>query len=152
MALATRQKPKVHHRKRQALHHHQGKSYLKTYWPYLPMFAVLGGGLLVNQALDQAASTNGVNTVALGNQPIFGVESATRVQSIFGTQSSTILIVVLSLTTAAAGLFIISHWYRIHRLITQGEEYVIRHPWLEIVLVFIFTAGFVLTRTALGPT
>ena len=50
MALATRPKPSVHHKKRQAQHHRQSKHYLKAYWPYLPMLLIVGSGLLVSSA------------------------------------------------------------------------------------------------------
>lgn len=50
MALATRPKPKVQHKKRRAGHHRQSKHYLKTYWPYLPMLLIVGVGLLINSA------------------------------------------------------------------------------------------------------
>lgn len=48
MSLATKQKPKTHHKKRQAQHHRRGKHYLKAYFPYLPMLLIVGVGLAVN--------------------------------------------------------------------------------------------------------
>lgn len=48
MALADRPKPNLHDRKRQAGHHRHSKRYLRSYWPYLPMLLIIGGGLLVN--------------------------------------------------------------------------------------------------------
>lgn len=48
MALATRPKQKVHHKKRRAAHHRHSKTYLRSYWPYLPMLLIVGLGLLVN--------------------------------------------------------------------------------------------------------
>jgi hypothetical protein len=63
MALATRPKPKVHHKKRQAGHHRQSKPYLKAYWPYLPMLLVVGLGIAVNSLWS--------NTHVLGSQADF---------------------------------------------------------------------------------
>ena len=37
----------AHAKKRHAGHHTQGKHYLKTYWPYLPMLVVGGVGLVI---------------------------------------------------------------------------------------------------------
>lgn len=50
MALApkTKRKPTTHHKKRQAAHHRQSKHYLKAYFPYLPMLAIVLVGLVVN--------------------------------------------------------------------------------------------------------
>lgn len=48
MALATKPKPKAHHRKRQAQHHKQSKHYVKAYWPYLPMLALVAVSLAIN--------------------------------------------------------------------------------------------------------
>lgn len=48
MAIASRPKPKAHHRKRQAQHHKHNKNYAKTYWPYLPMMMLVAVGIAVN--------------------------------------------------------------------------------------------------------
>lgn len=55
MALATRTKPKSHHKKRQAQHHRQSKHYLKTYWPYLPMVMIVALGIAVNNLWSHAS-------------------------------------------------------------------------------------------------
>jgi hypothetical protein len=40
MALATRGKPTVHHKKRIGEHQRRNKEFKKTYWPYLPLLGV----------------------------------------------------------------------------------------------------------------
>lgn len=50
MAIATRPKPKVQHKKIHAKHHRKSKHYLKHYWPYLPMIAIIGIGWVINSA------------------------------------------------------------------------------------------------------
>jgi hypothetical protein len=42
MALATREKPTVHHKKRIGEHQRRSKEFKKTYWPYLPLLGVAG--------------------------------------------------------------------------------------------------------------
>ena len=44
MTLVAQKKrqPSVHHQKRYGQHQRQTKPYLKTYWPYLPLFMVAG--------------------------------------------------------------------------------------------------------------
>lgn len=48
----------TNHHKRSAQHHKQSGHYLKAYWPYLPIFAVLGLGIFFNSFL--ARSQHGV--------------------------------------------------------------------------------------------
>ncbi|HWB39590.1 MAG TPA: CAP domain-containing protein [Candidatus Saccharimonadales bacterium] len=62
MALATRPKPKTHQRKRQAGHHRQNKPYLKTYWPYIPVAAIIGLGMVVNNMWPSSAAVLGANS------------------------------------------------------------------------------------------
>jgi uncharacterized protein YkwD len=63
MAIATKPKAKAaHHKKRQAAHHRQTKHYVKSYWPYLPMIAVLLLGVLINNALHRPTAILGVET------------------------------------------------------------------------------------------
>lgn len=147
MALTARPKPSAHHRKRQAEHHHHGKSYLETYWPYLPMLAVVAGGAVINRALYGNPSP----TTSAG-AAISGQAGSSRIQSLFGTQSDKIFVAALMVTAAILVVFIVSHWYRLHRLITKGEAYIIAHPRLEIGAVLIITVGFVLTRSVGSPS
>jgi uncharacterized protein YkwD len=49
MAIATRHKPTTAaHKKRSGSHHRKSDSYLKTYWPYIPMLLIIGFGFVVN--------------------------------------------------------------------------------------------------------
>lgn len=77
MAIQTRQKPKsLAHKKRSGQHHKHGKSYLKTYWPYLPLLAVVSLGLIVNgiwtnnskDVLGYATSVSPASLLAETNQ------------------------------------------------------------------------------------
>jgi len=148
MALATRPKPKTQHRKRVAKHHHHGKLYLKTYWPYLPMIGIVGVGALVNQALygssqfgSSAGAVIGAHNASLG--------SSSRLASLFGTQSNSIFLGVLLVSAIAFAVFTVSHFYRLHRLMNKKESFAARRPWLDIATVAVFTVGFILTRSGL---
>lgn len=55
MAIATRPKKTVQHKKRRAQHHQHSKVYLKTYWPYLPMLMIVGVGLMINSLWSNSA-------------------------------------------------------------------------------------------------
>jgi len=56
----TKQKPRAttNHRKRVGAHHARDKHYVKSYWPYLPVFAVLGLGILANSLISQPRHSN----------------------------------------------------------------------------------------------
>ncbi|HVX57940.1 MAG TPA: CAP domain-containing protein [Candidatus Saccharimonadales bacterium] len=304
MSLTTRHKPTVHDRKRQAGHHHHSKSYLKSYWPYLPMLLIVSLGLLVNSTWSsksvlgsssdfstasllndtnaqraklgesaltvnaqlsaaaqakaddmvrnnywahtspagrtpwsfitaagyqyQSAGENLAYGFANANQSVagwmnstehrdnilnaafrnvgFGVASSsdfvgqgpatvvvaeyaqpaittaaasppgvaaapptaaasTPPSNVLGTSADTTtsqpvsriqlltgptewgLLIAVVITGAAAILFTLRHGYRLHRALARGEAFVTHHPYLDITVVFILTAGCVLTRT-----
>jgi uncharacterized protein YkwD len=44
-------RPAIEHRKRVGQHHHQGHHYMKPYWPYLPIVAILVFGFALNSWL-----------------------------------------------------------------------------------------------------
>jgi hypothetical protein len=56
MVLASKTKtPSMHHKKRNGQHHKVTKSYHKTYWPYLPLIAIIGFGIGVNSLWGHAS-------------------------------------------------------------------------------------------------
>lgn len=51
----TKKRPtSTHHKKRTGQHHKQNRHYLKSYWPYLPVLAVLSLGIVLNSWLAGA--------------------------------------------------------------------------------------------------
>lgn len=298
MALATRPRPKAHHRKRQGHHHRHSGNYLKPYWPYLPMLIIVGLGLLVNSAwsksgvlgttsdfsshrllddtnaerakdgepalrlnvqLEAAAqakaedmvrsnywahnspsgktpwsfiTASGYHYQSAGENLAYGFDGAdssvagwmnsaehranildrsysdvgfgvassadyighgpqtivvaeyaqpatagtpelaqapanpagqpdgnvlgtavsqepvSRIQVLTGGQPAWVLLAIITLTGAAGALFILRHSYRLHRMLREGEAFVTRHPYLDITIVLIITAGSLLTRVS----
>lgn len=299
MALATKPKPKSHHKKRQAQHHRHSKHYVKAYWPYLPMLMIVGFGVFINSLWSQAGvlgakndfssaslldetnerraaeklsdltidpqltaaaqakaedmakndywahnspdgktpwtfikssgyqyqaagenlaygfdgasetitgwmnssehRANILNTAYLNvgfgiasspnyqghgpetivvaeyGQPVLAaatitfnvdetasnttpanVESAAtelpaqsvaRIQIVTGGQAAWSLVAVSALAGAALTLFLTRHGMRLHRALVRGEAFIVHHPWFDIAMVFIATAGIVLSRT-----
>jgi hypothetical protein len=145
MALATRPKPTVHHKKRQAGHHRHSKHYLRPYWPYLPMLAIIGAGAYVNKLWAGSLPGGPAGRLALNSQ-LAAVQPVTRVQVLTNDRSGLILVLVIIATAVAFAVFTWRHWRRLHRLVNKGEAFVSHHPWLDVATVFVFTAGFVLTR------
>ncbi len=62
MALTTKPKRTVHHRKAKGDHHRQGKHYLKAYMPYLPLLLVVVIGLAINSFWSSRAAVLGAGT------------------------------------------------------------------------------------------
>lgn len=71
-----------------------------------------------------------------------------RIQLVTDGHAAWSLAAVSALAGAALALFITRHSLRLHRVLVRGETYITRHPLLDIAIVFIFTAGFVLTRAS----
>ena len=140
MAIATRPKPKKHAKKRQAKHHRQGKFYMKSYLPYLPMLAIAGVGFIANSLWSQVAMAAPVSAVY--DRPV------TRVEALAGSQAAWVLLAVIAITTAAFVLFMIRHGLLLRRTITRSEYFIVHHPWLDISAVLIITLGVLLTRAA----
>lgn len=139
MALATRPKPKVQHKKRRAQHHRKSKNYMKPYWPYLPMLAIVGLGYAAHRSLTGIEA----KTPLIAN----GDHYLTRVELLAGDNASLALVITITIAGIAMAILMGTHWYRVRQIINRGEAYVVHHPWLDIGLVAVITLGFVLTRS-----
>lgn len=137
MAIATRPKPKTYAKKRQAGHHRRSKIYMKPYSPYLPMLAIVGMGVLVNHAWSSSDSALASAGPAL---------ATTRLGLVTGNSSNGLFYGVLLATFLAFTVFMLLNWYRVKRVLNRGEAFMVHHPWFDIGLVFVITAGVVLTR------
>jgi uncharacterized membrane protein YidH (DUF202 family) len=138
MALATRPKPTVSHKKRRGSHHRHSKHYLKPYWPYLPMLIIMAAGLMVNRIWSVQAGS-----VAAGGAQV------TRLQALTGAPDKTALGMVIIASGAAFALFTYRHWRRVHSFINRGEKYIYRNGWVDVTATLVFTVGFILTRPVL---
>jgi hypothetical protein len=135
MSLVAKRKPASHVRKRQAQHHRRSKHYLKAYVPYLPMLAIVAAGGLVNEVWTIGSATAYADPLANTRLALLTRNSYTAVYAVLG------------LTLIAFLLFMVTHWYRFHRLLNRGEAFAIDHPWFDISLVIIIVGGVILTRT-----
>ena len=62
MSLTAKPRTPTHAKKRQAGHHRQNKGYLKTYWPYIPMVAIIGAGVFMNTMLSSTEAVLGTQS------------------------------------------------------------------------------------------
>lgn len=139
MAVGTRPKPKVQHRKRKAQHHSYSSSYLKPYWPYLPMIAIVGIGVFLNNHWPESLTGIDSSLSASALPP-------TRIEGLVGSQDNWSLVFIILIAGIAAAIFLSRNWFRVKRKINDGERFIVKHPWLDISLVLICTLGFILTR------
>ncbi|HUY85463.1 MAG TPA: CAP domain-containing protein [Candidatus Dormibacteraeota bacterium] len=73
-------------------------------------------------------------------------QPVSRIQLLTGGQAAWSALAVSALAGAAFALFIVRNGLRLRRLVLEGESFVAHHPLLDIAIVFVFTAGFVMTR------
>ncbi len=98
-----------------------------------------------------AAPTGVATTGGQADSNVLGTELSSRpvsrIQVLSGEQTWS-LFLVLVVTGAASALFTLRHGYKLHRWATRGEMFVTHHPYYDIAIVFIITAGLVLTRVS----
>ena len=82
-----------------------------------------------------------------GDSTEISAQPVSRLALITGNDASMGALILSALAGAALTLFLVRHGKRFHKLIVKGEAFVVHHPLLDIAAVFVFTAGFVLTRT-----
>jgi len=82
-----------------------------------------------------------------GDSTELSAKPVSRIAMMTGGDATWSALVLSAIAGAALTLFLVRHGKRFHRLIIKGEAFVVHHPLLDIAAVFVFTAGFVLTRT-----
>ena len=141
MAVSSRKRPRttVSHKKRRGTHHKRSDAYLKTYWPYIPMLAIVASGVYINS-----------RWIVDSGQVAGATYRPTRLEAMIGSQNEVAVLFIVAITSVAAIVFVTQHWFRIKRLINKGERWAVKHPWVDILLISICTAGVILTRTRLS--
>lgn len=141
MAVSSRKRPKttVSHKKRRGTHHKRNDAYLKTYWPYIPMLAIVAAGVYLNS-----------KWMVESDQVVSATYAPTRIEAMIGSQSEVAVLLIVAMTAIAATVFITQHWFRIRRLINRGEMWAVKHPLLDILLVAVCTVGVILTRSQIN--
>jgi hypothetical protein len=113
------------------------------------MLAIIGVGTVVNKLWTASSFAGAGASAATLNPNLAATQGLTRVQLLTNNPNQRILLAVILISFAAFALFFFRHSRRLHRTITRGEAFVSDHPWLDIVTVFVFTAGSVLTRVVI---
>jgi hypothetical protein len=78
------------------------------------------------------------------NQP--QLQPVSRFALLTGVGSSWVELALLALLVAAITVLVIRHGLSLRKLLGEGESFITKHPYLDICLVVIATACFVLSR------
>lgn len=106
-----------------------------------PVDSVANITFSVPETNQSAPSSVKGDTTQLEAQPV------SRIQTLTGNQASWSVLLLSALAGGALALFLVRHGRRLHRMLIRGERFITHHPLLDIAAVFVFTAGYVLTRT-----
>ncbi|MEO7364399.1 MAG: CAP domain-containing protein [Candidatus Saccharimonadales bacterium] len=75
-------------------------------------------------------------------------KNVARIQLITGGHATWSLFAMSVLACSALLVFLLRHGLYLRRLILQSEAYISHHPVLDIIVVTVITAGFLLTRSS----
>ena len=125
MAISAKPRPGQVHKKLKAGHHRHTKSYMKTYWPYLPILAIVALGLVINHFWHLSASA----------QPQASLSSYSNYS-----------IIESFICVAALAVFLLRHAFAWHKVLVKGEEFATKHPMLDVGLVLVATIGLLLAH------
>ena len=115
--------------------------------PETVVVAMYAEPAVVVSSVSDVAQVNpqsGVSTVNLLTAPS---QQVARVQLISGGASWTVF-VVTALGAVAVVWFISRHALAWKRVVVHGEEFVIRHKLLDVLIVIVAVGGYMLTRTS----
>lgn len=112
----------------------------------------LGNGpqiIVVAEYASPATVTATVNpqptTIDLSNQI---ARPVTRVELLASSQAANALLAVIAVTAAAFVFLLTRHTLRLHKVLVASERFVLKHPFLDIAVVAVVTAGLILTRSS----
>ena len=140
MVLSTQphKRPSVHHKKRVGTHHKHSKDYLKTYWPYVPLFLGAAG---LNVLLDHTMQNSSLATV--------GSFSTVSRLELWANVSQSITMLVACVAFVCGSAWVLRHAGAWQRVLVRGEQFVVHNHKLDLVLAGIALSGFLLTRNVI---
>jgi uncharacterized protein YkwD len=95
------------------------------------------------QKADQNSNSFGIS-MQVPERP----RSVTRMELVSDTIPSWSIAATFSLIITGIAWFAFRHLRALHRTLIHGEQFIIRHPALDLVLISIVTFGILITRTA----
>ena len=144
--VKTKPKPaSTLHKKRVGEHHKKTSRYKKTYWPYLPMLLIVGGGMLISSGIN-----SGVSALNISNNYSYltnhNVASVTVLQAILNSPDTGLYALVVVMFISAILLLTFRSYKKIHKFFIQTEEILLKNYAFDFVLVLVVVAGLILTK------
>ena len=127
--VKTKRRVTTHQRKVAGEHHRKSQKYTKTYWPYLPIIAILAGSAALSQVF---ISSPLINTISPDEGSI--ISGASNNMYLWFTYLAIIILIVW---------FSIRHISRIKKLILASEHVLARHYVLDVAIA-ILLGGLIL--------
>jgi uncharacterized protein YkwD len=106
----------------------------------------LGNGPKVIVVAEYADPTNSLAAIGVVNQPPGA--SVTRLDSLTETNATWPEIALTALLTAAAGIVVLRHALGLRKFALESEEYLVKHPFIDIAIVALGTLAVVLSHTS----
>jgi uncharacterized protein YkwD len=75
-------------------------------------------------------------------------QSVSRLALVGDKQPSWSLVAIVLIASSALTFFVVNHALRLRRALVKGETFLTHHPAFDMIIVFVFMVGFVLTRAS----
>jgi hypothetical protein len=95
-------------------------------------------------AIEQDTAIPSVSATVMPHES----QRVTRIETVATTLPAQSIAATVIIVAAAAGIFIYRHARALHRKFAYSEEFIVHHPFLDVIFIATITLGFVLTRTA----
>lgn len=126
MSLTAKPQLPHAHKKAKGEHHRHSKSYLKTYWPYIPILLIVALGFYLNHIWKV-------------NHPVANLSSYTYYD-----------LLESSIALLALALFLLRHAFAWHKVLVKEEQFATKHPILDVLLVIVAVGGLLLSHHLLA--
>jgi len=121
--VKTKKRITTHQKKVAGSHHRKSQHYTKTYWPYLPIVAILAGSAAISQFFVTSPLVNFVSPTDSGQASVVG--------------GSLYLWLMYAAIISLIVWFSIRHIKRIKKLILASEHVLAKHYLLDVVLAVV---------------
>lgn len=95
-----------------------------------------------------AVGSHGHGTPSVSTSISGKSKNVARVQLLSGSNAQWSMLALSTLAAICLVIFFLRHGLLLHRVLVRGEAFVLKHRYLDIALVLLIVAGFVLTRSA----
>jgi uncharacterized protein YkwD len=96
---------------------------------------------------EKEQNSSPLASTGTNNQQAVGTTKVSRIQLVSGGNAPWSMFAVSAIATISIAIFFLRHGLLLHRVLVRGEAFIHKHPFMDIALVALATAGYVLTRT-----